>query len=31
VADGLRATHKVELLEAGPRHSGEFPEVDFLG
>lgn len=31
VAERFRGTHEVELVDASPRHSGEFPELDFLG
>ena len=31
VADAFRPTHHVELVEAEPRHCGEFPELEFLG
>ena len=31
VADAFRRTHNVELIDAAPRHSGDFPELDFLG
>jgi hypothetical protein len=31
VADALRRTHSVELVDAEPRHSSEFPELEFLG
>jgi hypothetical protein len=30
-ADAFRGTHGVELIDAVPRHSGEFPELEFLG
>jgi hypothetical protein len=31
VVKGMRETHTVEIVDAMPRHSGEFPELDFLG
>jgi hypothetical protein len=31
VTAALHDTHKVEIVHAEPRHSGEFPELDFLG
>jgi hypothetical protein len=31
VADAFRGTHSVELIDAVARHSGEFPELEFLG
>jgi hypothetical protein len=31
VAEAFRATHSTELLDAEPRHCGEFPELEFLG
>jgi hypothetical protein len=31
VAEAFRATHTVELVDAVPRHSGQYPELEFLG
>jgi hypothetical protein len=31
VADAFRRTHSVDLIDAVPRHSGDFPELEFLG
>jgi hypothetical protein len=31
VTNALRDTHSVEIVDALPRHSGEFPELEFLG
>jgi hypothetical protein len=31
VADILRPTHEVELVDARPRHCGLYPELEFLG
>jgi hypothetical protein len=31
VSEAFRRTHAIELVHSEPRHSGEFPELDFLG
>ena len=31
VADAFRGTHRIELVDATPRHCGLYPELEFLG